>query len=53
MVGGVIYYHTKGDFNNTEDNLALTRDDIIGTVSARIPYIGYPAVYISEVLERN
>lgn len=52
-IGGVNYYHTKGDFNNTEDNLSLTRDDIIGTVDIKIPYIGYPAVYISEMLDRD
>lgn len=52
-ISGINYYHTKGDFNNTEDNLSLTRDDIIGTVHIKIPYLGFPAVYISEMLDRD
>lgn len=50
---GEIVYHTKGDFNNTDDRIDLTLDDIIGTVEFRIPKIAYPAIYISEFLERD
>ena len=50
---GQIVYHTKGDFNNTDDRIDLTLDDIIGIVEFRIPKIAYPAIYISEFLERD
>lgn len=47
---GKYYYHTKGDNNNTEDVLDVTYDSIKGKVVFRIPYIAYPSVYISELL---
>ena len=45
-------YITKGDNNNTKDITKKTKNDIIGLVKIRIPYLGYPSVYISEVLNR-
>lgn len=44
-------YQTKGDYNNTPDNIEIARDEILGIVKFAIPYIAYPAVYISEILE--
>ena len=44
-------YNTKGDFNNTDDNIEVKREEILGIVTFKIPYIAYPAVYISEILE--
>lgn len=52
-VDGEKVYHTKGDYNNTDDRIDLSLDDIIGTVEFRIPKIAYPAIYISEFLERD
>ncbi len=45
-----IYYHTKGDNNNSEDGLDISYDNIKGKVVFRIPYVAYPAVYLSELL---
>lgn len=50
---GTIIYHTKGDFNNSNDRLDLTIDDVIGIVEFRIPKIAYPAIFISDFLERD
>ena len=46
---GKEYIITKGDNNSTKDVQKKTKDDIIGIVRFRIPYIGYPSVEISEI----
>ena len=43
-------YITKGDNNNTKDVNKKTKNDIIGIVKVRIPYLGYPSVIVSEML---
>ena len=47
------YYVTKGDANVTEDNIKLTQNKIKGFVKFRIPYIGYPTVYLSNFLDKE
>ncbi len=47
-IDGEDYITTKGDNNNTKDVQKKTKDDIIGIVRYRIPYIGYPSIEISE-----
>ena len=42
------YYHTKGDSNNTEDDVDIRYEDIKGKVIFRIPYIAYPSIYFKE-----
>lgn len=44
-----IYYYTKGDANNEVDNYKITEDMIIGVVNIRVPYIGYPTVWLNEM----
>lgn len=46
-----LYYHTKGDNNNTEDGIDITYDRIKGKVLFRIPYIAYPAIYFTEMMK--
>lgn len=46
-----LYLYTKGDNNNTPDNYVVTRDMIVGIVNYKIPLIGYPTVWLSEVNE--
>ena len=43
-------YITKGDNNNTKDITRKTKNDIIGLVKFRVPYLGYPSVFVSEML---
>ena len=45
---GELEFVTKGDNNSRKDVQNKTKDDIIGIVRFRIPYIGYPSVEISE-----
>lgn len=44
------YYRTKGDANNSIDNINLTFDNIRGKVILDIPYIAYPTIYLTEFL---
>lgn len=51
--GETEYFITKGDNNNTKDVTKKTKDDIIGIVKFKIPLVGYPAVEISEIKNKN
>lgn len=48
--GSNTYYRTKGDSNNSIDNINLTFNDIRGKVVLDIPYIAYPTIYLTEFL---
>ena len=48
-VQGEMIYYTKGDANNDIDNCKISEDMIIGIVNIRVPYIGYPTVWIKEL----
>lgn len=47
-INGETIYHTKGDANNSSDNIEVKKDMIKGKVLFRIPYIGYPSIWIKE-----
>ena len=49
-VDGVTYYRTKGDANNSIDNINLTAKNIYGVVEIKIPYIAKPTIYLTEFL---
>lgn len=44
-------YYTKGDFNQSKDIGYITDEDIIGIVKYRIPYIGYPTLWLKEMID--
>lgn len=46
---GEYFFYTKGDANHSEDNYAITEDMVIGVVNVRIPFIGYPTVWLNEL----
>ena len=46
-------YTTKGDANNTEDNVEIKVKNIKGKVIVKIPYISYPSVFISELISQK
>ena len=48
-VSGETIFYTKGDANQAIDNYKITKDMIIGTVNIKIPYIGYPTVWLNEL----
>lgn len=49
--GNNTYYITKGDANNTKDDINIKLKDIKGIVKFRIPYIAVPSIYLSEQLK--
>lgn len=44
------HYITKGDNNNIVDNDYIVDEDIIGIYRSSIPIIGYPSVWLKEIL---
>ena len=48
-VNGEYFFYTKGDANDFVDNYKITEDMVIGTVNVRIPYIGYPTVWLNNL----
>lgn len=46
---GIMLYYTKGDANDFEDKHKLTSENIIGVVKIKIPFIGYPTVWLSNL----
>ena len=47
------YIVTKGDNNSTKDVTKKKKDDIIGIVKFKIPYLGYPSVEISDIKNKS
>lgn len=52
-IKGTTYYRTKGDANNTDDDILLTMKNIRGKIIMKIPYIGYPSVALKEIMEKQ
>jgi signal peptidase I len=43
------YYYTKGDANNAMDNYIVYENMIKGIVEEKIPYLGYPTIWINRI----
>ena len=41
-------YYTKGDANSKMDDFVIEADMIVGKVESRIPYVGYPTVWLNK-----
>ena len=50
---GTVYIVTKGDANNTADNLNLTINDIQGKVKLKVKYLAYPSLWLQETIEKK
>ena len=50
-IGGEVRYTTKGDANEVEDDGYITDADIVGLTDVKISYIGYPTLWLRELLE--
>ena len=50
---GEILYITKGDNNNVVDKEKVTEDQIVGKVLFKIPYIGYPSVWLNDLFQKG
>ena len=51
VIGDDYYFYTKGDNNEKKDNYIIYPDTIIGDVKVKIPYIGYPTVWLNELFK--
>lgn len=43
-------FKTKGDHNDTEDNWVVDKKDVIGLATLKIPYVGYPTIWLNELI---
>mgnify|MGYP003292864235 CR=1 FL=1 len=50
-IDGVMQYYTKGDANEKNDDGFITKNDIVGYVNFKIPYLGYPSLWIRELFK--
>jgi len=50
-IGGEVRYYTKGDANYAEDPGYRTEADIVGLTDLKVAYIGYPTLWLHELLE--
>ena len=50
---GTIYYITKGDANNSVDDINTSIDDIKGIVTLKIKYIAYPTIWFNELVNKR
>lgn len=53
LMGAEMRYYTKGDANIQKDDGYRKREDIIGKVKFRIPYIGYLTLWINNLIENG
>ena len=49
QANGQYYAYTKGDANNDIDSYKISDDMIYGVVNVKIPYIGYPTVWLNNL----
>ena len=47
---GKLLFRTKGDNNNAEDNYDIEESQVVGVARFKIPFIGQPSVWLSEVI---
>lgn len=46
--GDKVLYETKGDHNDSSDQLLVETDQVVGVVKYKIKYIGYPTVLLNK-----
>lgn len=51
-INGITRYYTKGDANEDMDAGYILRSDIIGHVDNKIPYIGFPTLWIRNLFKK-
>ena len=51
-INGITRYYTKGDANEDWDAGFILRSDIIGHVDNKIPYIGFPTLWIRDLFKK-
>ena len=52
IINGVARYYTKGDANEDRDAGFITDADIVGVTDLKLPYFGYPTLWMRGLFER-
>ena len=52
-IGNEIRYYTKGDANETEDTGYRLRSDIVGLTDMKVAYVGFPTLWLRELLDSS
>lgn len=52
IINGNTRYYTKGDANEDLDAGFITDEDIVGLVNLKLPFLGYPTIWIRSLFER-
>ena len=52
IINGIARYYTKGDANENRDTGFITNADIVGLVDYKIPYLGYPTLWLRSLFNR-
>ena len=52
IISGETRYYTKGDANEDPDPGFITDADIVGTAEFKIPYVGYPTVWLRSTVTK-
>ena len=52
IINGVTRYYTKGDANEDNDAGFIVDSDIVGVVNYKVPYLGYPTLWIRSLFKR-
>ena len=49
----VVQYITRGDNSDSNDPWLVSEEQISGTIRARLPLVGWPTVYLYEMMQRE
>lgn len=52
VINGIARYYTKGDANEDMDLFYVTDAEMLGLVNYKIPYLGYPSLWMRSLFER-
>lgn len=52
IINGEVRYYTKGDINEGLDTGFVVKSDIIGLVEYKLPYAGYPSIWLRGLFKR-
>ena len=52
IINGVARYYTKGDANEDLDAGFITDADIVGLTDLKLPYLGYPTLWMRSLFKR-
>jgi signal peptidase len=52
IINGITRYYTKGDTNENLDVGFITDENIVGLVNLKLPYFGYPTLWVRSLFER-